>query len=366
MPHSDLSWGAAIQSLWSSRISRWFLFGATVAVVTAVVTSVFTSGGVGYRKSSLRVIAGNDELCNVGVTREEASLGGIITELGEPIVRSSISVLSKYIEDTSTSTSTPVMTAIANTDLVRLIGQEKTPRVESNLNCIVLVTGRFGPSDDDTLKQQKYLSDNDPDEMFAHYENGTLSKKILSDVGLTELPNSFIELKFKRHEGALLLTPVAAYFRRANSHLAENEEKDVEITVTIVRPSPTGALDIAKLRGNAGLVAQIPIVIALIPGSVRRAQLPVKNYETVWISDLGIPDYIQSSIGAVRLAPKETRTVAPANVLVTYKEVDQPNLILKMIAGIVNESARESASQPQNKEVPASPEEVKTGTSKDK
>jgi hypothetical protein len=322
-------------STWSRGV---LILGVAVALALGTA-GVLISNGVSVEQSSLRVFAGDESLCVLGGKKEAASLEGTVAELGEPIVRSSISVLGGYIDELSKSTSTPLMTSVDRADLFKFVSQTGGARIEPNLSCIVLVTGQFGSIARSPIKSKQHFIENDPDQLFVKIRDNEIDDSYLKGVGLTDLPNSYIELRIQRHDGAFLLTPITAYFRQASTHIDNKKPKHLEITVTIVMPSTTGALSVDEARKSSGLVAEIPVVVSsLEPGRIHREQLQVNNFETIWISDVGPPDYLQSSIEKLRLNPNEVRTTAPANIFVTYREVDRPDVVLSVLGKILREN----------------------------
>jgi hypothetical protein len=113
---------------------------------------------------------------------------------------------------------------------------------------------------------------------------------ILQRLGLVDLPNSYFEFKFVRHAAAeaFRLSPTVAYFRASNAVRNTLGPKNVEITLTIVKPSPTGALDVKKVTEDNGLIAQVPIVLKqLIPGRIRSQG--TLSFDTVWIAAPKLP-----------------------------------------------------------------------------
>jgi hypothetical protein len=318
-----------------TRDNRWrpaLVILAIIAALVVAVVGVLLSGGVNMETTSLRVFAGDDDACVLG-GKQASAAGGPIAEVGEIIIRSSLSVLGGYVSELSRSTSSPPMTSIGNADLFKIVGRPDGNRIEPNLNCIVLLTGPFGSVPQGPLKSKQYFAKNDPDQLFVKIHGDEVNDNYLKQVGLTDLPNSYIELTIQRHNDAIMLKPRTVYFGKANTSIDNKNAKHIEITVTIVRPSTTGALQVDETN-KSNLIAQIPVVISsLEPDRIHRNQLQVINFETMWISDLGPSEVLQKQVEAIHLSADQIITVTPVNILVTYREVDRPNIMLRASPG---------------------------------
>jgi hypothetical protein len=203
---------------------------------------------------------------------------------------------------------------------------------------LAVVSGVFGEFDPRRFPQG-YWDNFDPDRIFVKSIAGQSDFESLKRLGLVDLPNSYIEFRFERHASAeaFRLKPTIAYFRMSNASRNTQAAKNVEITATITKPSPTGALDISKSGDAGGLVAQLPIVLKqLIPGRIRSG--PITNYDSIWIAQ---PKPTDAQINdAQKVAKKEgVLTIGPSNVFVTYREVDEPDLMLHVLATIVSENS---------------------------
>jgi hypothetical protein len=121
--------------------------------------------------------------------------------------------------------------------------------------------------------------------------------------------------------------------------------KNIEMTVTIVKPSSTGALDIKRATGDGGLLAQLPIVIKqLTPGRIKKGA-PIVNSDTVWIASPRPPTEEEISSAKKLIGTSEaTLNILPSNLYVTYREVDEPNLMLSILANIVSDNSNQISS----------------------
>jgi hypothetical protein len=238
-----------------------------------------------------------------------------------------------------------MLTAIGYTDLFRAgSGSGDNLRIEPNLECLVIASGNFGELGAAGFSAD-YAKAADPDQIFVKVTNGHADTSRLRDLGLADLPNSYFEFRFDRHpvSEAFRLIPTLAYFRASNTSRNQQGPKTIEITVTISKPSPTGALDVQKVTGDSGLVAQIPIVLnQVIPGRIRKSG--GLDFQTVWITSPKIPS--EADLGGAKQRPEKgiVETFDPANVFVTYKETDQPDLMLSILASIVTDSSSQVSS----------------------
>jgi hypothetical protein len=209
----------------------------------------------------------------------------IVMALGSSIIRNSVSAIGNYLTKAAQSTSSPLLTAIGYTDLFRAgSGSGGNLKIESNLECLVIVSGNFGELGAVGFSVD-YAKAADPDQIFVKVTNGQADTSRLRDLNLVDLPTSYFEFRFDRHpvSEAFRLVPTLAYFRVSNAARNQQGPKNIEITVTISKPSPTGALDIQKVTGDSGLVAQVPIVLnQVIPGRIRK--LGGLDFQTVWIT----------------------------------------------------------------------------------
>jgi hypothetical protein len=134
------------------------------------------------------------------------------------------------------------------------------------------------------------------------------------------------------------LIPRIVYFRASNASRNTLGSKNIEITLTITKPSPTGSLDVTKLTGESGLVAQVPIVIKqLLPGRIRKGG-PI-NFDTVWITTPKPPSDSEVLDAKKLVATGGTVTISPANLFLTYRETDEPDLMLSILASIVSDNS---------------------------
>ena len=179
----------------------------------------------------------------------------------------------------------------------------------------------------------------DPDQIFIKVTNGQPDTSRLRNLGLIDLPYSYFEFRFERHpiSEAFRLIPTVSYFRLSNAARNQQGPKNIEITVTISKPSPTGALDIQKVAGDSGLVAQIPIVL-----KIRKSG--GLDFQTVWITSPKIPSEADVKDAKQHFVKGEVYPFDPANVFVTYRETDQPDLMLSILASIVTDSSSQVSS----------------------
>jgi hypothetical protein len=295
---------------------------------------------------SLRAFAGNADFCFGSRTGEREGVPlALGLAFGSAVVRSSLPALGRYLTNAAQSTSSQIMTAISDADLFRIRAEgAEALKLEPNLECLVVVTGVFGELDPRRFPQG-YWDNFDPDRIFVKSDAGQLDFTTLRRLGLVDLPNSYMEFRFDRHASAeaFRLKPLIAYFRMSNASRNTQAAKNIEITVTITKPSPTGALDISKPADTGGLVAQIPIVLKqLIPGRIKRG--PITNFDTVWIAEPKFPSDTQMNDAKKLVGTEGILTIGPSNVFVTYREVDEPDLMLHILASIVSENSSQISS----------------------
>jgi hypothetical protein len=222
-----------------------------------------------------------------------------------------------------------------------LNGQTKQSRnLNLILECLAIVTGVFGEIHPGGIPAEAQSAD--PDGMFIRINDGKVDDSVLRALGLADLPNSYIKFRFDRHPNAeaFRLAPEINYFRVTNAALDPRDPKNIEVTVTIAKPSPTGALDVKKATEDNGLVAQLPVAVKqLVPGQVRK-NFRVQ-YDTIWIAAPKKPS--DDEVGGVKekLSPGESLNVSPANLFVTYREVEEPDLMLEILASIVSDNSSE-------------------------
>jgi hypothetical protein len=265
--------------------------------------------------------------------------------VGEPIIRSSVSAIGRYLTKASQATSSPLMTAVSSADLFRIVGGTGDQiTIEANLECLAIVTGAFGDLGTQGLPAN-FGQGLDPDQMFVKTQGGQLDVSVLKTLGLIDLPNSYLEFRFERHPAAeaFRLTPKVAYFRTANSARNPQSAKNIEISVTIIKPTSTGAPDLKQAGEGSGLVAQIPFVAKqLVPGRLKKGG--AIDFDTIWIATPKLPtdDQVAGVRGLVRGGG--SITISPANLFVTYREVDEPDLLLSFLASIVSDNSPQISS----------------------
>jgi hypothetical protein len=296
---------------------------------------------------TVRAFAGSDDVCFVSGRGEREGIPlALGLALGSAAIRSSLPALGRYLANAANSTSSPILTAISDADLFRIRSHAgRDPELEMNLECIVVTSGVFGELDVRRFPQG-YWENFDPDGLFTKRNGGQIDLSTIQKLGLLDLPMSYLEFRIERHPSgeAFRLKPVVSYFRATSATRNTQNAKNIEVTVTITKPSPTGALDANKSTENNGLIAQIPIVLRhLNPGRTRRA--PVTNFETVWIAEPRLPSEEQTR-AATKLvgSPGALLTLGPANIFVTYREVDEPDLMLHILASIVSENSGQISS----------------------
>jgi hypothetical protein len=298
--------------------------------------------------AAVRVFAGDADTCVVSREGERESIPVILgTAVGSAVIKSSVSALGRYLTNAAQSTSSPLMSATGAVDLFRIKSQKGSePTVEFNLECLIIVTGNFGQQPPATLNQS-YAQRWDPDAMFLKIDHSEVDSSALKALGLVDLPNSYFEFKLDRHStaDAMRLTPKVAYFRTTNGTLNAQGNKNIEITVTVVKPTPTGSLDRRSTSAETGLVAQIPLTINhLAPGRLRKKEPPV-SYDTLWIALPKTPQADDLSSIKARVGTMDgIATSFPSNIFITYREVDQPDLVLSILGSIISDNSGQLSS----------------------
>ena len=238
------------------------------------------------------------------------------------------------------------MTAIGYADLFRVKGGSSNEiKIEANLECVVIVSGLFGDLGNRELTAS-YAQSADPSSMFVKVANGQVQDDmLLRKLGLIDFPNSYFEFQLVRHDAAeaFQLMPKVAYFRVSNATRNTLSAKNIEVTITIAKPSPTGALDQRRVSDDTGLIAQIPVVLRqLVPGRLKNEGR--LNFDTVWIASPKPPSDNEINIAKQRVANGASITISPANVFVTYRETDEPDLMLSILSSIVTDNSSQVSS----------------------
>jgi hypothetical protein len=315
----------------------------TVAVCVGLIT--LGSAEASLADSSIRVIAGSADNCISSRGRPESAASDIAMAVGSAIIRSSLPAIGRYLTSVAQSTSSPIMTAIGYADLFR-VERRTTGEIatQSNLECLVIYTGNFGDLSSEGFSVG-YAHASDPDGIFVQVSAGQSDVSTLRRLGLVDFPNSYFEFNFVRHRTAeaIRLSPAIAYFRATNATHNTSAAKNIEITVTIAKPSPTGSLDVKKAAEETGLVAQVPIVLKqVIPGRIRRQG--ILGYDTLWIAAPKAPADNEVSAAKELLEPGQSLAISPANFFVTYRETDEPYLMLSILASIVSDNSEQMSS----------------------
>jgi hypothetical protein len=313
-----------------------------ISASAVLITALFCGCEASFADPTIRVIAGSSEdTCFVSGHRETALFEAGIA-IGSSIIRSSVSAIGRYLTNAAQSTSSPVMMAVGYSDLFRAKAKEGSTSdvvIEPNLECLVVVTGQFGPLPPQGIPAG-YAAAGDPDGMFIKVTNNQVDPSVLHRIGLSELPNSYLEFGLERHvtAQAFRLKPKVVYFRASNATRNTQAAKNIELTITIAKPSPTGSLDTGKIGQDSGLVAQVPIVIKqLVPGRIRRnGEL---SYDTVWIAAPKEPPDDEISAAKNLIKNGAAVTISPVNIFVTYRETDEPDLMLSILASIVSDNS---------------------------
>jgi hypothetical protein len=310
--------------------------------ILSVVMGLLALGSVenAWAASSIRVIAGSAENCVVSSGHREAAPLALAMALGSSVIRTSVSALGSYLTKAAQSTSSPIMTGIGATDLFRVTGGSgNNIQVTPNLECLVIISGVFGDLGTKGITTD-YAAAADPDGIFVRISNGQTDVSRLRTLGLIDFPNSYFEFRLDKHNAseAVRLTPTLVYFRASNTTRNTQDAKNIEITITVVKPSSTGSLDPKAIQSDSGLVMQIPVVLKqLVPGRVRKAGIP--NLDTVWIAAPKLPSENDLKDARGLVGNGGYITFSPANVFVTYRETDEPDLMFSILASIVTGNA---------------------------
>jgi hypothetical protein len=320
----------------------WHTIRLMVLLIAEGVAIVRSDSG--YAEPILRAFAGNAEYCLISGSRSSGQREGIglalATSVIQSVARSSASALGKYLNEAAQSTSSPLLIAVTDVDLFRIVkrAQDNQPHIESNLECLVIVNGEFGVLPRDNLPPafSARAAALDPDQLFVKRTGEQPDPSILIKLGLLDLPKSYLEFVVQRHRSssAVRLSPSFVYFRESSAIMNPQNAKNVEVVATFVLPSATGSLDVGGVANSESTVMQLPVVInRLTPGLIRRVAVPASNVDNVWVREPGQPDESQmqgakresASIGGIT-------TFWPNNVFVTYREADKPSLILHMLS----------------------------------
>jgi hypothetical protein len=297
--------------------------------------------------TSVRVFTGDASTCFVsGQEGQRESIPVALgVAIGSSIIRSSISALGRYLSSAAQSTSSPIMTASGSSDLFRLTGQKGAePKLESNLECVVVVTGDFSQRGAPQIASGD-VQKLDPDGMFLKTNGSKVEPSpALRAVGLNELPYSYFEFKVQQHPTApaVRLVPSVIYSRMANTALYAQSAKAIEITFTLLQPSLTGTLDVKSATGNSGLVLQLPFVVKqLASGRVKKSE-PLPNFDTVWVAAPKSPSEEELTAAKKTIGSTEgTLSLSPSNVFITYREIDQPELVLSFLANALSDNSNQ-------------------------
>ncbi len=330
---------------------RWTFYrvGFVLLLAIALAAIFFLAYKPDHNDTSLRVYANRDD-CIVGGPGQEEAFAGARAETAVEswLANSSVSALKKYLQDAANATSSHLMTSVGDLRYFKIqADRSNNVTAHNNLVCLVVLTGSFGHLDvgnlPSMLKSVQYLTANDPDNIFVKAGSNTTDCSRLVKFGLVDLPQTYFEFQVERESfsKAYRLKPTVAYVRNFNSASGQNDAKTAEFTITIAKPGLTGALEAPNGANDQGLVGEIPITVdRLKKGRVgRRDILKVDDFKTVWIAE---PEGFRKAVLEATksgLGSGEAAFVPPVNLYVTYREVDEPQLLFYILSKIVDENS---------------------------
>ena len=135
--------GPANKALWT--IGTLVLVGAIAATILWFMAYRYP-----HVELSLRVFTKDADCVISGAPRSREKFGGeeFVNAAGNFLVKTSTVALEKYLREAASSTSSDLLLDVAGADLFRIRDAgENIQVVESNIQCVAVVTGSFGELD---------------------------------------------------------------------------------------------------------------------------------------------------------------------------------------------------------------------------
>jgi hypothetical protein len=293
------------------------------------------------------VRAGGSELCVMSKGGAETAGADLAVELALPVLRSGFSALGRYFSKVATLTSSETEIAAARTELFEISKSSDETTLDNHLKCIVIahaIPGALLPNAlPPWLRDKDRLAREDPDELFVSNIGGEVNAARLNALGFQDIPLSYFEFTIEKDStgSAINVVPSYVYFREPTAKLRKFDPKYIEITFTISRPTSTGYLGIPQ--NSPALLAQIPAAFTALRPS-RSLHVDDQNFQTVWVSALPKPpgpDLQGRVIEQMAKKNKSTLQIFPVNVMVSYRESDDPVLWLEFLSDMLGELAVE-------------------------
>ncbi|MFC1460585.1 hypothetical protein ACETIH_28515 [Microvirga arabica] len=299
--------------------------------------------------SSMAVRIGGAENCIAGGYTEAAQQESIGAELalslGTAALNIGIPALAGYFKRLAQATSSDTKIGLGRTDLYEIRIKQEQSEVTSNVKCLVIAHGVAGPllpgQIPSWLMNRERRGQLDPNGLFVRMEDGEPNFRRLRALGFDDFPLSYFEFQVQQHldGSAFRLAPRVVYFRQTLATRAVQDPKNIEITITLTKPSSTGALQ-ASDQERTSILAQIPLVFKNIkPGS--NNSVDQAEFETVWITAISPPvsSMVEKSTDILKRNRRDRALLSPANVFVTYRETDKPDLVFDLLSGLLDSNS---------------------------
>jgi hypothetical protein len=269
-------------------------------------------------------------------------------ELALPVVRSGSSALGRYFKTVATSTSSETEIGVARSHLFQINKNSEKTTIDSNIECIVIAHAIPGELRTEALPSwlldSNRLAEIDPNHLFVRYVGGKPNIDTLKDLEFQDIPLSYFEFAVENDDtqSAMNIVPKAVYFREPVAKLKKTDPKNIEITFTISQPTSTGYIGV--LQSSSALLAQIPATFTALHPSLSFIEEDQQNFRTVWVSPLPKrpgADIEAPVIEQMERTGKGVLLINPVNVVVSYRETDEPVLWLEFVSDMLSELGSE-------------------------
>jgi hypothetical protein len=299
------------------------------------------------RTPVLVVRAGGSDTCPMSKQGAETAGDNVAVEVALPVLRSGSSALSRYLKKLATQTSSDIEIGAAGTQLYRISKSADQTKIADYLKCIVIAHATTGKLDASALPprllDRSYLAEVDPDQLFVRRYSDRVNTDTLRSLQFDDIPLSYFEFSVEKDDTgtAMRLAPSFVYFREPITKLGKSAPKNIEITFTISWPTSTGYLGVTQ--DSSKLLAQIPASFASLRPSPS-LHVNDQNFQTVWVSALPKPPDLAAERPLIDQMAKDgiaAIAISPANLIVSYRESDDPLLWLQFASDMLGELGSE-------------------------
>lgn len=263
-----------------------------------------------------RLSAGDESNCIIAKDQAKETPGAALVAIGSVLLPKAIdgalSALSAYLKETASSTSSKPDVLSSVTYMYRL----KAANTEPYLRCITIARGKFGAIVKDF---------DDVDAGLA----GKFDANFFRETGLEETPDFYAEfvLRYSTQRNAFMIVPAYVYYGSSAAKQVGDGIKDLEFVFALSVPGQQAKND--AVQSSAFAVAPVTIRDAQIGGEVPPAKLAASA--SLWMVT---PSPNESKVNA----GQSTAPTTPVNMIVTFREADDPIAALNFLGNLIDEN----------------------------